>query len=332
MDTHTPWHRLLGMALTDLFTGRPWRVELETELALKSQRLDLLIIERGSSGAAPGNADILDNDWPDGLDNLAAHNLMTYKSHQESLDAWALEELTGHYVTYRKLCSIQAAQTRRVRRRVARLEDVNPMASFRLLPAADFRRYAVATRPPRRLFHQLPPGTRHATDWPGVYDLDLGISQTRLIVIDTLDPHPRNAPWEMFASAMERRRQGLVDYHARGPIGHLLRHQLAHVYHLEVPDMAYTVNDFKRDTFNLLIQELGPLTPEQTQVLLARMDVADVLRGLPPEERLRGLPPEERLRGLPPEERLRGLPPEERLRGLGPDELRQLQEYLKTIH
>jgi len=44
------------------------------------------------------------------------------------------------------------------------------------------------------------------------------------------------------------------------------------------------------------------------------------------------LPPEERLRGLLPEERLRGLPPEERLRGLGPDELRQLQEYLKTIH
>ncbi len=130
MDTHTPWHRLLGMALTDLFTGRPWRVELETELALKSQRLDLLIIERGSSGAAPGNADILDNDWPDGLDNLAAHNLMTYKSHQESLDAWALEELTGHYVTYRKLRSIQAAQTQRVRRRVARLEERQPYDVF----------------------------------------------------------------------------------------------------------------------------------------------------------------------------------------------------------
>ncbi len=42
----TPWHRLFGIALTDLFTGRPWRVELELELALKSQRLDVLIIER----------------------------------------------------------------------------------------------------------------------------------------------------------------------------------------------------------------------------------------------------------------------------------------------
>jgi len=46
MNTTTPWHRLLGMVLTDLFTGRPWRLELEQELALKSQRLDILIIER----------------------------------------------------------------------------------------------------------------------------------------------------------------------------------------------------------------------------------------------------------------------------------------------
>jgi len=27
MRDHTPWHRLFGIALTDLFTGRPWRVE-----------------------------------------------------------------------------------------------------------------------------------------------------------------------------------------------------------------------------------------------------------------------------------------------------------------
>ena len=52
MRDHTPWHRLFGIALTDLFTGRPWRVELEKELALKSQRLDVLIIERLPGAAA----------------------------------------------------------------------------------------------------------------------------------------------------------------------------------------------------------------------------------------------------------------------------------------
>ena len=39
---------------------------------------------------------------PDGLDNLADHNLITFKSHQETLDDWALKKLTGHYVNYRK--------------------------------------------------------------------------------------------------------------------------------------------------------------------------------------------------------------------------------------
>ena len=46
MSDPTPWHQFFGIALTDLFTGRPWRVELEKELALKGQRLDVLIIER----------------------------------------------------------------------------------------------------------------------------------------------------------------------------------------------------------------------------------------------------------------------------------------------
>jgi hypothetical protein len=301
MDKHTPWHRLLGMALTDLLTGRPWRVELETELALKSQRLDLLIIER-DPGAAPLSApDAPADELPDGLENLAPHNLMTYKSHQESLDAWALEELIGHYVTYRKLCSIQAAHTARAR-------------SIPLLPAAHFHRYAVATRAPQSLFRSLPPGTRRPTAWPGVYNLALGMAPIRLIVIDELDPQPRNAPWELFASTMDRRRQGLADYHARSPIGVLLRRQLTRAYHLEELDMAYTVDDFKRESIDLLIDDLGPLTAEQTRRLLERMNIQDLLRGLPPEERLRGLPPEERLRGLDAEE------------------LHQLQEYLKKLN
>ena len=40
------WHRLFGIALTDLFSGTPWRVELEKELALQSQLLDVVIIEQ----------------------------------------------------------------------------------------------------------------------------------------------------------------------------------------------------------------------------------------------------------------------------------------------
>jgi len=321
MNTTTPWHRLLGMVLTDLFTGRPWRVELEQELALKSQRLDILIIERQSGEATSTQAQDLAG-LPDGLETLAAHNLLTYKSHHEALDIWALEELTGHYVTYRKLQSIRAAQARRGRSGGASAGQ----AGARLLPARDFRRYAVATRIPRGLLRRLPPGVCRATDWPGVYDLVLGVPPIRLIVINALAEHPRNAPWEIFAGELERSRYGLAHFQPPGTLGQLLQHHLTTAYRLEVPDMAYTVDDFMRDTYELIARDLAALTPELRAAALAHLDVEERLAGLTPEERLRGLEPEERLRGLDLEERLRGLDPEDRLRGLDPE---LIKDWLK---
>jgi hypothetical protein len=54
MTSHSPsepseerlrqWHRLFGIALMEVFEGAPWRVELEQELALRSQLLDVAII------------------------------------------------------------------------------------------------------------------------------------------------------------------------------------------------------------------------------------------------------------------------------------------------
>jgi hypothetical protein len=38
-------------------------------------------------------------------------------------------------------------------------------------------------------------------------------------------------------------------------------------------DMAYTVDDFKRESIDLLIDDLGPLTSEQTRRLLERMNI-----------------------------------------------------------
>jgi hypothetical protein len=42
---------------------------------------------------------------PDGLDNLAQYNLLTYKSRSEALSARSLDELLSHEVAYRKLAS-----------------------------------------------------------------------------------------------------------------------------------------------------------------------------------------------------------------------------------
>ncbi|NJM12051.1 MAG: hypothetical protein HC889_09365 [Synechococcaceae cyanobacterium SM1_2_3] len=87
------WRRLLGLALTDYFHGAGWRVEVEKDLALKRQLPGVLIIER-----EPGQS----TDLSDGFETLRPHNLLAYQSMHEPLDAWAIEELIGHYVNYRQ--------------------------------------------------------------------------------------------------------------------------------------------------------------------------------------------------------------------------------------
>ena len=89
-----PWHRWFGLLLADFFTGTAYEVRLEEELSLKRQFLDVLILRWGD-GPEPESL-------PDDLEGLGEHNLVTYKSSAESLDSWALDELFGHYVNYRK--------------------------------------------------------------------------------------------------------------------------------------------------------------------------------------------------------------------------------------
>jgi hypothetical protein len=222
---------------------------------------------------------------------------------------WALDELIGHYVNYRKLLSPAA----------------------RLLPESDFQLYAVATRHPRGLARQrrLPP-----TAWPGVYDVQWGTPTIRLIVLNTIAPHPRNAAWELFSTQHDRIRQGAASYRPRRPGTWDLLYQLYLLHILENPSMATTIEEYVRD---LRQQFLHSLTPEEQQAVLDQLPPEDVFKHFTPEERLRGLKPEdvlqrfapeERLRGLGPEERLRGLGPEERLRGLDPE---QIKAYLKKF-
>jgi len=222
----------------------------------------------------------------DGLAPLRAHNLLIYKSKQEPLDGWALDELIGHYVNYRKLLSPGAGG----------------------LPASDFQLYAVATRHPRGLAGRQ---ALRPTAWPGVYTLRWGAHTVRLIVLNAIAEHPRNAAWELFSTQPERIRHGAAHYRPhRAGTWELLRYlYLVHV--LEEPTMAYTMEEFVREARQRFLQEL---TLEEQRAVLERA------------------PPEERLRGLSPEEILRRFAPEERLRGLGPDELRKLEDYLKTLH
>jgi len=91
------WHRLFGLGVTDLFIDSAYGVDLERDLSQRQQRVDMVIIRKVAGGPIP--------ELPDGFDNLSWHNIVTYKSPRQALDAWTLDELLGHFVNYRKQIS-----------------------------------------------------------------------------------------------------------------------------------------------------------------------------------------------------------------------------------
>jgi len=184
-------------------------------------------------------------------------------------------------------------------------------------PLDAFGLYAVATRYPNGLArsHALQP-----TAWEGVYDLPWGGHRIRVIVLNRIAKHPRNAPWELFASEQDRMRQGLEHYRQRLRQPHQdgrwkLLERLHLIFQREAPEMAYTLQDFIRETDELWTEDVLKRNPD---LILKHLDPEQRLKGLDPEQRLKGLDPEQRLKGLDPEQRLKGLDPEQRLEGLDP--------------
>ncbi len=251
------WHRLFGLILTDFFTGSPYVVELEKDLSVQQQLLDVLIIRKGE-GQFSGRL-------PDGLDDLSLHNLLTFKSHHEALDGWALHELIGHYVSYRKL--------------------VSP-APNRLLPEADFRLYAVCARFP----HNLAQEALWETQQPGVYRCRWGTAAIRVIVTRELPEAKHNAPMHLFAAEVNRVRYGQAHYKQRSEKTSTVLKQLLITYGGEGLAMPYTIDDFVKD---FITEHFKDLSPEQRE---------RALQPLPAEERLKGLPLDAILKALPPEQ------------------------------
>ncbi|MFP4390337.1 MAG: hypothetical protein ACLFPR_15510 [Desulfococcaceae bacterium] len=181
---------------------------------------------------------------------------MTYKSHQEGLDGWTIEELCGHYVNYRK--------------------QVGP-SSEKLPPEDDFQLYAVSTRYPEKLASQielLPGG-------PGIYDVRWGIRNIRVMVLSRISPTERNAPWLMFSADSEKVKFGAAHYRWKRPASGIIN-KLFKKYKTEgVTIMPYTFEDYQREV------------KEEVLKSLTQEEIDQFLKGLKPEERLKGLPPEE---------------------------------------
>lgn len=260
------WHRLFGLLLTDFFTDSPFRVEVERDLSVQQQLLDVTIVRRGR-GRFAGRL-------PDGLEALRPHNLLTFKSHHEALDGFALKELVGADVAYRKFVSSSPSQ---------------------LLPDDQFGLYAVAARFPHNLAGQVPWQQRQA----GVYDCRWGTDTIRVLVAGELPREERNAPLHLFSAAPDLIEFGSAAYRRRSEQTSRLLGQLFERLRGEGFAVSFTMEDFNRQ----YIKEHFPqLTPEEQE---------EVLQALPPERRLAGLPPEQRLAGLPLEQRLAGLSAEQ---------------------
>ena len=290
------WHRLFGLTLWSFFQDSPFEVELEKDLSSKRQLLDVIIVRK-----RPGT---MIQPLPDGLEDLAEHNLITYKSLQEPLDAWALQELTGHYVNYRK--------------------QVSPSWKA-LLPEESFHLIAVSTRFPRKLSAQmeLPPLRQ------GVYEVRQGIAQIRIIVLSEIPQKARNVPWHLFSGNLQ-----LIDFAkgfflAKNPeISRIVYQIFKHLSQKGIP-MAYTMEDFNRD---FVKDNLDLLSPEE---VLQHFSAQERLSGLSSEERLSGLSSEERLNELSSEEVLQHFSTEELLKGLSSEEMlkgmaiEEIEAYLK---
>jgi hypothetical protein len=263
------WHRLFGLLLSDFFTGSPFEVELERDLSVQQQLLDVLIVRR-RRGRFAGNL-------PDGLEGLRPHNLMTFKSHHEALDGWAMKELVHHDVAYRKLVSPKSSQ---------------------LLPDNQFGLYAVCARFPHNLSQQVP---WHRVQ-PGVYDCQWGTDTIRVVVAGELPQEAHNAPLHLFSASPELVAFAQNAYQQRSETTSLLLRQLFDRFREEEFAMSYTMQDFKRDFFKEHLAKLSPQERAEVLQALSPEQQQEVLQALPPEKRLAGLPVEERLAGLSEEQ------------------------------
>jgi hypothetical protein len=225
-------------------------VELEKDLSHRQQLLDVVVVRR-EEGA-------MNRAMPDGLQDLANHNLISFKSFWEPFDDWTFKELTGHYVNYRK----QASHARK-----------------ELLPEREFRLFGICARHPQQLLEVV----AHQEVQEGVYDCRRGTDVIRLIVARDLPKKEENALLHLFSAAQEQVRYGAEHYDLQNPQTSTIVNQLFGQYRKEGLAMPYTMEDFRRE---VALEYLEQLTPEER------------LRGLTLRQRLSGATPKEILQQL----------------------------------
>ena len=264
MDEQRPWHRLFAAAWTDFFRGSDAVVEPERDLSVKKQMLDVLIIRLGA-GPLPWRP-------PDGFEDMAPYNLVTFRSHRDKLSTFALQELVGHYVNLRK--------------------QVSPtMDEPDLLPADDFRLFAVAARFPRNLAEA---GIELRKVKAGVNDVVLAM-RVRVVVCNELPLEGHNAQLLVAAASDMAVAYGSQHFQIRSRESSTILTQYFERYRREAIAMPDLLEELHRETIEMIMND--PF-------------YQNLLKAIPVEKRLEGVPVEKRLEGVPVDEVLAALPPQ----------------------
>ena len=280
----TDWHHLFGITLKDYFAGTPYAVELEADLSLKKQFLDVVIIDK-QEGKPPDTL-------PDGLENLAAHNLLSYKSMHEPFDVWAADELIGHYVNYRKQTSPSLKS---------------------LLPETDFRLYAVSTRYPQKLAGKI----SFQPIMKGVYDFLWGVRDIRLIVTGEIPEVERNAMWLMFSAVQKKIEYGVAHYQGKFDEMSSAINQLLIKYRKErIIEMPYTLEDYRKEVERNVLSSITPVR---------------ILEEIPLDELLKGVPTEQLLKRISTKQFLKEMYTKEMLKKMSIEEIEEIEAYVKKL-
>ncbi|MDJ0836862.1 MAG: hypothetical protein QNK37_10120 [Acidobacteriota bacterium] len=255
------WHRLFGVTCKDFFADTGFKVELEKDLSQKQQLLDMVIIRKVK--------DAVLTECPDGWENLTDHNLITFKARKDILNRWAVEELIGHYVNYRKLVSGKT-----------------------LIPEDRFNLYAITMHYPQNLNGSI----ELAEVKRGVYEVQWGLTPLRVLVLSRMPRTPRNAVWLLFSGNPDLVRFGNAAYRWKDPNISTIVQQLYNKYKAEGIEMPYTLENYYHD---YALESLDHLTVDER---LKGLTDEQRLKGMTDEQRLKGMTDEQRLKGLSPEE------------------------------
>ena len=181
---------------------------------------------------------------------------------REPLDDWALDELLGYYVNYRKQTSPSLSE---------------------LLPTDQFRLYGVSTRFPQKLADLVELESLQAR----VYEVVWGTHRIRVVVLSEIPEGEHNAILNLFSAIREKVISGAEQYRNHTTEMSTIINRLFESYELEGLVMPYTMEDFRRDIAREYVDQLPP------EERLKGLSIDKILRRFPADERLKGLSPEE---------------------------------------